>query len=122
MGAAHLVGPAGQKVYNLQVRPESLVEKIRKEIGILEIGKHPQVDGNAQGYHDLLPGPFPEMINGQSYQVIREGGKDQEQKKQSAGLIVKEQAYQEKVGIPQGPFLIQNGINSKGHQQEYPEI
>jgi hypothetical protein len=62
------------------------------------------------------------MINGQSDQVIRKGGENQEKKKQSAGFIIKEQAYQEEVGIPQCAFFIQYGIENKGNQQEYPEI
>jgi len=122
MGATHIVGPEGQEIYNFQVRPECLVEKISKKVSIFEIGEHPQVNGNAQGHHNLFPGLFAEMINGQSDQVIRKGGENQEEKKQSAGFIIKEQAYQEEVSIPQCAFFIQEGIENKGYQQEYPEI
>jgi hypothetical protein len=122
MGTTHIVGPQGQKVHNFQVRPECLVEKIGKEISIFEIGKHPQVNGNTQGHHDLFPGLFAEMINGQPYQVIRASRENEKQEKQPAGLVIKEEAYQEEVDIPERTLFIQDGIESKGHQQECPEI
>jgi len=62
------------------------------------------------------------MINGQSYQVIRKGGENEEKEKKSAGFIIKEKAYQEEVSIPKAPPFIQDGINGEGYQQEYPEI
>ena len=122
MRATHIVGPQGQEVYNLQVRPESLVEKIGKEIGIFEIGEHPQVNGDTQGHHGFFPGFFSEIVNGQPYQVIRKGGENEEKEKKSAGLIIKKQAYQEEVCISQAPLFIQDGINGEGQQQECPEI
>ena len=95
MRAAHIIGPKGQEVYNLQVCPESLVKQVCKEIGIFEIREDPQVNGNTQGHHGFFPWFFFEIVNGQPYQVIRKGRKNQEKEKKSTGLIIKEQADQE---------------------------
>ena len=122
MRATHIVGPQGQEVYNLQVSPESLVKQVGKEIGIFEIREHSQVNGNTQGHHGFFPWLFPEIVNGQPYQVIRKGGKNQEKEKKSTGLIIKEQADQEEVSISKAPLFIQDGINGQDHQQESPEI
>jgi len=61
------------------------------------------------------------MINGQPYEVIRKSRENQQEKKQSARFVIKKQADDEKVNIPECTFLIDDGIENENHQKEDPK-
>jgi hypothetical protein len=121
MGTGKVIGPNGQVVYHFEVQVKEGVYRIHKQVGILKVGEHKEVNHNAHHHPKLLPPPLFGYMNQVSQVVIRKGGEDQYEEKESGCFPVKKETGEKKKSVPYRPFLIESGVNQEHHSIEPPE-
>ena len=98
------------------------VEAVREKIGILEIGQHAQVDGDAERHEQLLPEFRLAAVNGLSDEKIDQCGKNEQQKEKTARFVIEEKADEKEIPVSERLLLVDDGINGERYRQEDPEI
>ena len=121
MGAREPVGPHSQVVYHLNIQIKQGVERVHKKVGILKVGEHKKVNHNAHDHPKFFPAQFSRTVNQVPQVIVRKGGKDQNQEKQTRGFPVKKEAGPKQKGIPHGPLPVNPRINQQHYRVECPE-
>ncbi len=81
--SCELVRPQGKVVHNLNIKAENLIEGVNKKVGILEIGKHEEVDEHTHEDPELFPADLSCMMDHVPQVVVGKCGEDQDQEKQA---------------------------------------
>ena len=91
IGASKLVGPYSQVVYHFKVQVKEGVHRIHKEIGILKVGEHKEVNHNAHHHSEFFPSPLLGYMDQLTQVVIRKGGEDQDEEEESGCFPVEKE-------------------------------
>ena len=101
-----VVGPARQDVHRLEMTVEDGVIDVGEEVGVLKIAQHQEVEHHADNHQQPSPLAFlmlTQAVHPYAQQPAEEGGKDEQHHKQSRGLVIEKQAYQEEVAVAHKP-------------------
>ncbi len=86
---------------HLQVQPQQVIHKIRKEVRVFEIGQDAQVHHHAQRrYGRTSPLGFETMQPLGCKEVI-DNDKEQERQEHATGLVVEEQRHGKQIAVAQ---------------------
>jgi hypothetical protein len=120
--AAQHIAKKGKGIENPEVSAEKVIDDIRDEIGIFEIKEEKPVD--YQPDNEVVPLPFFgfHSINQVRLIVIEEGREEQNEDKQAARFVVKEQADDTQPRVSHQLLVLQPRKNRKHQREKHPEI
>ena len=111
-----------EDIEHAEMDVEEVVDDVGEEIGILEVAEQREVDDDAQ-HEPGLPFPFGRRgVDALGDEEVRARHEHQYQHKQSAGLVIEEQADEEQEGITQQALAVNQAENGKDNGKERPEI
>ena len=101
---------------------EQSIKGLCKEIGILKIAQHREVDNHTQSHQKLSLELIVTSVNTSSNKEIHQGGEYQNPNKKTTGFIIEKQGSQKQITVPEFDFFINQSENEIGNGKEYPKI
>ena len=100
---------------------EKLVGYLDEEVGVLEVGQHPQIDGGAQRHEPPLGREVDRAENGLGDQIVARGGEDQQQEVDAARLIIEVERKEDDVDDAQRGRAAQGGVEKQEPREQKQE-
>ena len=110
-----------QHVMHLDGQAEQVVQEVRDEVRVLEIGQDAQVHHHGQDHPEGLPGG-PGAAQRAGREVVVRHDEEQQQEEHAAGLVVEEKADEEKVRVPKERLTVDQREAREHQREERPEV
>jgi hypothetical protein len=122
MSAEQGIRPFCSMSHYFKMGSEKIVTGLGKEVIVLKKCQYAQVCGNTGGQPYLFSQGTFRGIDTYTIVKIGKGREQEDHKEQASRFIVKENADQEKVYVPERVFLMQPCISCQNSQEKDPEI
>ena len=109
-----------KNVPDLDGQAEQVVQEVRQEIGVFEIGQDTQVDDDGNRDPEGLPARPGAAQRAGREEVVRHH-EEQHQEEQAAGLVVEEQADEKEVGVSEDRLRVDQREAREHQREERPD-
>ena len=106
---------------HLNIQEKEGIDCIHKEISVLEVGEHEEVDKDTHDHPEFFPSSLFGKVDQVTQVKIGCCGEDQDQEEESRGLPIEKNTDRKKECISYGPLLVDTGVDEQHYKIEAPE-
>ena len=122
IGAENRISCAGSDIGHRHLETENRVNHVGKEVGILKIAQNAEVDGYTQRQKCFAFPLHLVSVNSLGNEKVGASHKNQQTYKESAGLVVEEEAYKEQIGVAKESTVFRQRETGKHQREECPKM